>query len=99
MLYEVITYSTDVIQKASRMKYVKTAAVTILLLGTLFLMADYLYPLDANRLSKPLSPEIYDKNGALLRTMLSRDGYWRYRCERDEIPELLKQSVLEFEDP
>ncbi len=80
------------------LKSVKNIVLVCAVLLFVFLIADYLYPLDTNRLSKPLSLQIYGKNGALLRTMLSRDGYWRYRCERDEIPDLLKQSVLEFED-
>ncbi len=86
------------IQNASLLKYVKSLILGFTLLLSFFLIADYLYPLDTNSLSRALSLEIYDKNGLLLRTMLSRDGYWRYRCEHDEIPELLKQSVLEFED-
>ncbi|MEA3522968.1 MAG: penicillin-binding protein 1C, partial [Campylobacterota bacterium] len=63
-----------------------------------FLSLDYLYPLDTARLSKPISYRIYDVNNKLLRLQLSEDGYWRFPAKTKEIPELLKESVLLFED-
>ena len=63
-----------------------------------FLTFDFLSPLDTNRLSKPISYRIYDANEKLLRLKLSEDGYWRFPAKAKEIPSLLKESVLLFED-
>ena len=67
-----------------------------LFLFFLFLAGDYLFPLDKERLYKPLSTLIYDKNHNLLRMKLSKEGYWRIRAKN--IPPLLEKSVLSFED-
>lgn len=64
----------------------------------LFLLLDILIPLDTKRLFKPQSTRIYDSNHELLRIKLSCDGYYRFSSKPDEIPELLKMSVLNFED-
>jgi penicillin-binding protein 1C len=50
------------------------------------------------KIDKQLSTRIYDENHFLLRTHLSRDGFWRFKAEEEEIPALLKESVLAFED-
>jgi len=68
----------------------------ILFFFFLFILADFCFPLDKNRLQKPLSTLIYDKNHKLMRMKLSKDGYWRIRTKK--IPPLLKKSILFFED-
>lgn len=73
---------------------------TLLLLGfsfALFLILDYLYPLDTSRLQRDPSTLIYDTDGKLLGMRLSSDGYWRWESD-DALPDRLKQSVLLFED-
>jgi len=72
--------------------------IIIFLLSSLFLGVDHLVPLDIQKIDKQLSTRIYDKDGNLLRIKLSKDGYWRFYASKDEIPELLKKSVLSFED-
>ena len=72
------------------------SCITILFFA--FLLLDFLYPLDTARLSKPISYRIYDTNKKLLRLKLSDDGYWRFPATSEEIPKLLKESVILFED-
>src|SRR5271168_4969317 len=51
--------------------------------------ADRANPPDLARL-RMLSPEVVDRNGALLRPFLSKDGYWRLRTRvRDVNPRYL----------
>ena len=70
----------------------------IITLFVLFLILDHFYPLDRQRLSKPSSVMFMDKKDSLLRIKLSQDGFWRIPAKEDEIPLLLKQSVIHFED-
>ena len=79
-------------------KAIKVAAATVFLFFTLFVTADYLFPLDTKKIDPQLSTRIYDRDGDLLRIKLSRDGYWRFYASKEEIPEILKKSVLAFED-
>jgi len=79
-------------------KIIKNISVLSFFALIVFLTFDFLYPLDTNRLTKPLSHRVYDKNGKLLRLKLSKDGYWRFNAKSEEIPTLLKNSVLLFED-
>lgn len=79
-------------------KTIKVAAATVFLFFTLFVIADYLFPLDKKKIDPQLSTRIYDRDGNLLRIKLSRDGYWRFHASKEEIPEFLKKSVLAFED-
>ncbi len=76
----------------------KYCVALLLIIFLCFLTFDFLYPLDTKRLSKPISYRIFDANKKLLRLKLSQDGYWRFPAHADEIPLLLKESVLLFED-
>ena len=79
-------------------RVVKIAIITIFLSFSFFIVTDYLFPLDTKRLDPQLSTRIYDRDGNLLRIKLSRDGYWRFHASEEEIPRILKKSVLAFED-
>jgi penicillin-binding protein 1C len=68
------------------------------LLFLLFIILDSIFPLDIQRLNKPVSTAIYDKDHRLLRLKLSSDGFWRFRAQKEELPKLLKESVIAFED-
>ncbi|MDH5464839.1 MAG: penicillin-binding protein 1C, partial [Thiovulaceae bacterium] len=84
-----------------KQKIKKSLVVLSIVLASLlflFILFDLLFPLDEKRLFKPLSSQVYDSNGELLRVKLSRDGYYRFKATSDEIPKLLKKSVLNFED-
>lgn len=76
----------------------KKLLYTALFLFLLFLVYDLLFPLDTKRLFKPQSTRIYDKNHELLRVKLSSDSYYRFHATPEELPLLLKKSVLNFED-
>ncbi len=63
-----------------------------------FLALDHLWPLDRDRLDRPLATRILDRHQRVVRLHLSSDGFWRFRAAPEEIPENLKQAVLAFED-
>ncbi|HHB95080.1 MAG TPA: penicillin-binding protein 1C, partial [Campylobacterales bacterium] len=74
----------------------------IILLFSIFIVTitvlNYLYPLDIQRLNKPKSTLIYDRNGKLLTLKLSSDGYLRIPIEKKEINSNIKKIVLGYED-
>jgi len=61
-----------------------------------FLALDFAFPLNLNALHRPQSQILTDRNGEIIALRLSDDGFWRLKT--DEIPEILKASVLHFED-
>lgn len=63
-----------------------------------FLVLDHLWPLDRDRLDRPLATRILDRHQRVVRLHLSSDGYWRFRAAPEEIPENLKGAVLAVED-
>lgn len=68
------------------------------MLLSLFLLLDRLYPLDSKKLYRAESTRIYDDKHRLLRILPSQDGFYRFRTTPQELPALLKKSVLHFED-
>lgn len=64
----------------------------------LFLGLDFLYPLDKDKLYRLQSQEVKTKKGEILRMGLSVDGFWRFDVADNEVPPLLKKSILLFED-
>jgi len=79
-----------------RLFYVLTALVALAVSS--FFLLDALFPLDQDRLFKPQSVRIYDNSKRLIHMGLSSDGFWRFAATKEEIPELLRQAVLSFED-
>lgn len=63
-----------------------------------FLLTILLFPIDKEKLEKPPSQMIYDKDGKLLRAFLSLDEKWRMPVRLDEVSDRLKLSVLAAED-
>lgn len=63
-----------------------------------FPVLDHFWPLDRDRLDRPLATRILDRHQRVVRLHLSSDGYWRFRVAPEEIPENLKRAVLAFED-
>ncbi|MBS9778970.1 MAG: penicillin-binding protein 1C [Campylobacteraceae bacterium] len=61
-------------------------------------MLDFLYPLDKDKLYRLQSQKVIDKHGQILRMGLSKDGFWRFDVKDEQIPLLLKKSVILFED-
>lgn len=61
-------------------------------------LADIIYPVNELKYVRSCSKLILDKDYNVINSMVSPDGYWRFRAEKDEIPELIKKSVCLFED-
>ena len=59
---------------------------------------DQLFPLDRDRLYKPQATRVYDRHQRLVRMHLSADGFWRFRADPQEVPEVLSRAVVTFED-
>lgn len=62
----------------------------------IFLTLDWLYPLDRERLNKPLSLKLYDRDDRLIGIRLSEDGYIRFRV--NHIDDNIKKLLLAYED-
>jgi len=80
------------------MKLIKKILLYIVVLFALFLLLNYLYPLNTNRLSKPKSTLIYDRSQHLLSLKLSSDGFLRIPIKQKELNKNIQQIVLGYED-
>lgn len=80
------------------MRILKFILYFLILIFFSFIIFDYLFPLDTAKLKRAQSIQIYDNSENIIKMALSEDEFWRYDLEKNEIPELLKQSVLLFED-
>lgn len=80
------------------LKITKIIILTTLFVLLLFTLLNFLYPLDTERLHKPKSTLIYDRNNQLLTIKLSSDGYLRIPITEEEITPEIKQIVLGYED-
>ncbi len=76
----------------------KKTLITLTLLYLLFQLLNYLYPLDTERLYKPKSTIIYDRNHKLIAIKLSSDGYLRVPIKQEEVSSSIKKIVLGYED-
>jgi len=76
---------------------IKTSIIIVVTLFLLLLL-NLLYPLDIDRLQKPKSTLIYDKNHQLLSVKLSSDGYLRIPIKSSEINQDIKKILLGYED-
>lgn len=78
----------------------KIKHIFLLLVGLalLFLILDKIYPLDTNRIFKPKSTVIYDKNNQVIRVHLSEDGFLRMPIENKNITNDIKDVLLSYED-
>jgi penicillin-binding protein 1C len=70
--------------------------LTVVSLGFLLVLA--LFPLDREKLDKPSSQAVYDRDGQLLRAFLSSDDKWRMPCRSDQVSPYLKQALIKVED-
>jgi len=80
------------------MKFFKKIIILFLLAMAIFSLLNYLYPLNTDRLNKPLSTLIYDRNKHLLSVKLSSDGFLRIPIEKEELSPDIKKIVLGYED-
>lgn len=81
-----------------RNKFFKNVAKVFLaiILGIIFL--NILFPLDKNLYDIKYSKIYYSHNKTPIRMKLSSDGYWRFYTKNEDVPKLLKESILTFED-
>jgi len=63
-----------------------------------FLIGISFFPLEEEKLYKPSSQAIYDKEGKLIRAFLSSDEKWRMTCGLKEVSPYLKKAVISIED-
>ncbi|MDA3049150.1 transglycosylase domain-containing protein [Campylobacter sp. JMF_15 NE4] len=80
------------------MGFVKFSAFLGAFLLLLFLILDFLFPLNLAGLNKEKSLVLYSSEGEILNMQISSDEIWRFYASSDEIPQRLKQSVVHFED-
>jgi penicillin-binding protein 1C len=76
----------------------KKIAIIILSIPFIFIILDRLYPLDTNRLYKPSSTMIYDREDKLLNINLSEDGFLRMPIDNIDIDNNIKILLLSYED-
>jgi len=79
-------------------KLIKYSVVTITAMLLLFLLLNYLYPLNTDRLNKPQSTLIYDNNKHLISVKLSPDYFLRIPIKSKELTSDIKKVVLAYED-
>jgi penicillin-binding protein 1C len=80
------------------MTWIKRIIYSILFLGLLFFLFNYLYPLNTARLHKPKSTSIYDNKQHLVSLKLSSDGFLRIPLKNEEISPDMKKILLAYED-
>ena len=70
----------------------------LLLIATLFMLANWCFPLPKARLHPPVSQIVLDRNGEWLRTFLADDGMWRIAVSRQQSAVSQKTSSLTVSD-
>jgi len=80
------------------MKFIKHSLITTTAMLLLFLLLNYLYPLNVDRLNKPQSTLIYDHHNHLISIKLSPDGFLRIPIKEEELSADIKHIVLSYED-
>lgn len=75
----------------------KFAKIALTLLLGLFLL-NFIFPLEKSKYNIEYSKIYFSDNKTPIRMKLSKDGYWRFYTSNEELPELLKKSILTFED-
>lgn len=63
-----------------------------------FFILNVFYPLDTSKLEFKYSKVFYASDNSIMRIKIADDQYLRFYAKNEEIPQLLTQSILEFED-
>lgn len=99
MLYKFLkifqTVKVDIMKYKFFLKYI---FYLILFIFLSFFILNILFPFDKTYLNRLQSKMIFDRDNNLIHTVLSADGYWRFHTEIEELPQILIDSVLQFED-
>ncbi len=80
------------------MRVVKQISISFVAIFLLFLLLNYLFPLNIERLNKPKSTRIYDRNHQLIGIKLSRDGFLRIPIKKELLNSPIKTTLLAYED-
>ncbi|HIP52357.1 MAG TPA: penicillin-binding protein 1C, partial [Campylobacterales bacterium] len=80
------------------MKFIRQIIIAFLTLFFLLLLLNYLFPLNTDRLNKPLSSLIYDNKQHLIAVKLSSDGFLRIPIKQETLNSNIKKVVLSYED-
>lgn len=73
-----------------------TKIFLVFLFGAIFL--NILFPLNKDLYEIKYSKIYYSDDKTPIRMKLSDDGFWRFYVENEDLPDLLKNSILNFED-
>ena len=73
-----------------------TKLFLVFLFGAIFL--NILFPLNKDLYEIKYSKIYYSDDKTPIRMKLSDDGFWRFYVENEDLPDLLKNSILNFED-
>lgn len=79
-------------------KFLKRLVVVFTLFMVIFLTLNFLFPLNTDRLNKPLSTLIYDANTKLIALKLSSDGFLRLPLEESDMTKKVRKILLAYED-
>ena len=77
-------------------KFIKFSLLFCAVCFAIFLVLDYAFPLDSKTLKRENSIVIFDTHGRIITLRPSSDEIWRF--EAKNIPQVLKNSVILFED-
>jgi penicillin-binding protein 1C len=80
------------------MNIIQKTFIMAMILIAIAISLNLLYPLDHERLYKPQSTRIYDRNHHLLALKLSSDGYLRIPISKEEITPMIKEILYAYED-
>ncbi len=73
-------------------------SIFIISLIFIFFTLNYFYPLETSKIYKPQSKIILNDEKKIIRMIISRDGFWRFRVKFNELTNNLKNSLIYFED-
>ena len=76
-------------------KIIKWSTISIMVLIVLFFVLDLIFPLNAN---VEFAPVVYDRNGAVIHTYITKDEQWRMKARLEEITPQLRETILFKED-
>ncbi len=70
----------------------------IIIFLLVFVFFNYLFPLDKELYDTKYSKIYYSNNNTPMRMKISEDGFWRFYTSNEDVPKLLKNSIVNFED-
>lgn len=62
------------------------------------ILLNYIFPIPLEKYSFKYSKIYYSDNHTPIRMKIADDKYWRFYCKNEDVPLLLKNSIINFED-